>query len=322
MVKHNPQVSPNILEHLYSIALKIRMVEEAIALHYPKSEMRTPIHLCTGQEANPTGVCAALSDDDIVYAYYRSHGWYLAKGGDLHKMIAELFGKVTGCSKGYGGSMHLIDLKKGFAGTTALVAAAQAHAVGAAFTFKSRKQNAVAVSSFGDGATEEGIFQESLMFAALRKLPVIFICENNGLATNTLIKYRQPSAPIYKRAEGFGVHSVLVDGNDAVMVYQATQEAVNRAKAGEGPSFIECKTYRILEHCGPNSDVTLGFRSEADIALWKEKDPIAHLEKQVSPELKIALRKKYQIEIDLALEEARLAPFPTHLHPEGLLCQQ
>src|SRR3989338_269953 len=221
----NTQVSQSNLERLYSIALKIRMVEEAIALHYPKGEMRTPIHLCTGQEANPAGVCAALTDEDIVYAYYRSHGWYIAKGGDLYKMMAELFGKATGCSGGYGGSMHLIDLEKGFAGTTALVAAAQPHAVGAAFTFKYRKQSRVAVSSFGDGATEEGVFQESLMFAALRKLPVIFICENNGLATNTWIKHRQPSVPIYKRAEGFGVHATLVDGNDAVMVYHAAKEA-------------------------------------------------------------------------------------------------
>ena len=315
----NPQINQNVLDCLYAVTLKIRMVEEAVALHYPKSEMRTPIHLCTGQEANPAGVCAALTDEDIVYAYYRSHGWYLAKGGDLNKMMAELFGKATGCSKGYGGSMHLIDLKKGFAGTTALVAAAQAHAVGAAFTFKSRKQKRVAVSSFGDGATEEGIFQESLMFAALRKLPVIFICENNNLATNTLIRYRQPDVQIYKRAAGFGVHSVLVDGNDAVMVFQATQEAVNRAKSGEGPSFIECKTYRMLEHCGPNNDLELGFRSEADIALWKKKDPIKFLEKQVISQLRAQLREKYQVEIDFALEEARKAPFPTNLLPEELI---
>ncbi|EKD73820.1 MAG: Pyruvate dehydrogenase (Lipoamide) [uncultured bacterium] len=322
MPRTNVTIDQTILEHLYATALKIRMVEEAVASHYPKGEMRTPIHLCTGQEANPAGVCAALTDEDIVYAYYRSHGWYLAKGGDLHKMLAEFFGKETGCSKGYGGSMHLIDLKKGFAGTTALVAAAQAHAVGAAFTFKSRNQKRVAVSSFGDGATEEGIFQESLMFAALRKLPVIFICENNGLATNTWIQYRQPKVPIYKRAEGFGVHSVLVDGNDAIQVHQATQEAVNRAKAGEGPSFIECKTYRMLEHCGPNNDLSLGFRSEADVKPWKEKDPIQHLEKQVRSELCQMLRKKFQIEIERALEEARNAPFPTRLIPEELVCQQ
>src|SRR3990167_3794765 len=316
MPKTNVTIDQAILEHLYATALKIRMVEEAVALHYPKGEMRTPIHLCTGQEANPAGVCAALTDEDIVYAYYRSHGWYLAKGGDLHKMLAEFFGKETGCSKGYGGSMHLIDLKKGFAGTTALVAAAQAHAVGAAFTFKSRNQKRVAVSSFGDGATEEGIFQESLMFAALRKLPVIFIFENNGLATNTWIQYRQPGVPIYQRAAGFGISSVLVDGNDAIQVHQATQEAVNRAKAGEGPSFIECKTYRMLEHCGPNNDIALGFRTEAELASWKEKDPIQFLEKQVGTELSSKLRKQYQIDIDSALDEARNAAFPTHLFPE------
>lgn len=313
-------VDQKLLDHLYAKVLKIRMVEETVALHYPKGEMKTPIHLCTGQEANPVGVCTALTDEDMVFAYYRSHGWYLAKGGHLGRMVKEFYGKAGGCSKGYGGSMHLIDLAKGFAGTTAIVAAAQAHAVGAGFTFKSRKQSRVAVSCFGDGATEEGIFQESLMFALLRKLPVIFICENNGLATNTWIKYRQPDSPIYKRAEGFGVPSVQVDGNDAVAVYQAAKIAVERARAGNGPSFIECMTYRVLEHCGPNSDFNLGFRDANVDADWKTKDPLQRLEKQVSPELQEQLKKEYQIEIDAAMDEARKAPFPTQLLPEGMTC--
>ncbi len=316
----NAAIDQSLLNRLYAIALKIRMVEEAIALDYPKGEMRTPIHLCTGQEANPTGVCAALTDEDMVFAYYRSHGWYLAKGGDLEKMMAELFGKKTGCSKGYGGSMHLIDLQKGFAGTTALVAAAQAHAVGAAFTFQSRKQARVAVSCFGDGATEEGIFQESIMFAVLRKLPVIFICENNGLATNTWIKYRQPTFPIHERAKGFGIHAELVDGNDAVAVYHATQAAVARAKKGKGPSFIECTTYRMLEHCGPNNDFSLGFRTAEEAAVWQAKDPIQRLEKQVDQQLQQQLRQQYQTEIELAMTAARHAPFPSHLFPERLTC--
>jgi TPP-dependent pyruvate/acetoin dehydrogenase alpha subunit len=313
-------VDQKLLDHLYSKVLKIRMVEETVAFHYPKGEMKTPIHLCTGQEANPAGVCAALTDEDMVFAYYRSHGWYLAKGGHLGRMINEFYGKANGCSKGFGGSMHLIDLEKGFAGTTALVAAAQAHAVGAGFTFKSRKQARVAVSCFGDGATEEGIFQESLMFALLRKLPVVFVCENNGLATNTWIKDRQPNAPIYKRAAGFGVPSVQVDGNDAVAVYQAAQEAVSRAREGKGPSFIECLTYRVLEHCGPNSDVNLGIRDETKHAEWKAKDPLQRLEKQVSPELRDRLTQEFKIEIDAAIEEARKAPFPTQLLPEGMTC--
>lgn len=316
----NANANQTLVDNLYAKVLKIRMVEEAIALEYPKGEMKTPIHLCTGQEANPAGVCQALTDEDMVFAYYRSHGWYLAKGGHLERMVHEFYGKATGCSKGFGGSMHLIDLEKGFAGTTAIVAAAQAHAVGAAFTFKSRKQSRIAVTSFGDGATEEGIFQESLMFASLRKLPVVFICENNGLATNTWIKYRQPNQPIYQRAAGFGVHSVQVDGNDAVAVYQAANEAVTRARAGEGPSFIECMTYRMLEHCGPNNDINLGFRDEAEMAAWKQKDPLQRLEKQVSAALRERLQKEYRLEIETAMANARKAPFPTQLFPEESPC--
>lgn len=314
-------IDQSLLDLLYAKVLKIRMVEETIALHYPKGEMKTPIHLCTGQEANPAGVCQALTDEDMVFAYYRSHGWYLAKGGHLGRMINEFFGKKTGCSKGYGGSMHLIDLEKGFAGTTAIVAAAQPHAVGAAFTFKSRKQKRVAVSCFGDGATEEGLFQESLMFAQLRQLPVVFICENNGLATNTWISSRQPKHQIYERASGFGVHSVQVDGNDALAVYEATKEAVEKAKKGEGPSFIECMTYRMLEHCGPNKDTNLGFRDEADLAVWRDKDPLKRLEKKVSPSVRERLKQAYQTEIEEALNEAHHAPFPTELFLESASCQ-
>lgn len=308
------------ISDLYATALRVRMVEDAIAREYPKAEMKTPIHLYTGEEAIATGVCAALTKDDQVYAYYRSHGWYLAKGGNLDRMIAELFGKATGCSKGYGGSMHLIDLEAGFQGSTAVVAAAMPHAVGAAFTFKYRKQHHVAVSAFGDGATEEGLFQESLMFATLRKLPVIFICENNALATNTLIQYRQPEHAIYNRAAGFGLASVQVDGNDAVAVNDAMSEAVLRAREGAGPTFIECMTYRILEHCGPSSDVSLGFRTQDEVDSWKRRDPIAALEKHVDAETKARLVAEIEKEITTAFEKARKAPFPTSLIPEGYAC--
>jgi TPP-dependent pyruvate/acetoin dehydrogenase alpha subunit len=318
--KNATELDSQVIEKIYALALRIRMVEDAVAKEYPKAEMKTPIHLCTGQEAISAAVCANLTKDDIAYAYYRSHGWYLAKGGNLNEMIGEFFGKANGCSRGYGGSMHLIDLKVGFQGTTALVAGAMPHAVGAAFTIKYKKQNHVAISSFGDGATEEGLFQESLMFAALRKLPVIFICENNGLATNTWINERQVDYPIYKRAAGFGLPSVHVDGNNALEVYTAMNEAVKRARAGEGPSFIECKTYRILEHCGPNYDVALGHRTQAEVDAWKLKDPIAFLETKVSAEVKARLRKQYEADIAEAFAEARKAPFPTSLIPEGYAC--
>jgi TPP-dependent pyruvate/acetoin dehydrogenase alpha subunit len=296
------------------------MVEDAIAREYPKGEMKTPIHLCTGQEAIATGVCNALNKGDILYAYYRSHGWYLAKGGNLNRMFGELFAKASGCSKGYGGSMHLIDLDVGFQGTTALVAAQMTHAVGAAFVQQYNATKNVAIACFGDGATEEGVFMESLMFAALRKLPVIFVSENNGLATNTWIKYRQPPVPIYKRAESFGVHSVQVDGNDAFAVQAAAKAAVDRARAGEGPSFIEGMTYRILEHCGPSSDVSLGHRTTAEVDQWKLKDPIKKLEAGMSPAFQKALKERIEKEIVLAFEDARSAPFPTRMVPEVSAC--
>ncbi|MDZ4677706.1 MAG: thiamine pyrophosphate-dependent dehydrogenase E1 component subunit alpha [Oligoflexia bacterium] len=314
------QLDHQVIEKVYSLALRIRMLEDALAREYPKAEMKTPIHLCTGQEAIAAGVCANLTKDDIAYAYYRSHGWYLAKGGNLDEMVSEFFGKATGCSRGFGGSMHLIDLKVGFQGTTAIVGAAIPHAVGAAFTIKYKKQNHVAIAAFGDGASEEGLFQESLMFAAVRKLPVIFICENNGLATNTWINERQPDVPIYKRGAGFGVNSVQVDGNNALEVYKAMNAAVARARAGEGPSFIECKTYRILEHCGPNYDVSVGYRTQKEVDDWKLKDPIAFLETIVSSDAKERLRKKHQDEIDAAFVFARQAPFPTSMIPEGYSC--
>ena len=315
------QPDQKLVDSLYTSMLRTRLIEEAIAEIYPMREMRTPTHLYIGQEAIASGTCEALRKDDFVYGYYRSHGWYLAKGGNLDRMMAELFGKATGCSKGYGGSMHLIDLEAGFTGTTAIVAGAVPHAVGAAFTFKSRKTGQVAVTAFGDGATEEGVLTESLMFAALRKLPVIFICENNGLATNTLLKDRQPATPIYQRAGACGLPALLIDGNNALEVFETVQKAVARARAGEGPTFIECTTYRYFEHCGPNYDVSLGHRTMEEVEEWRKKDPVAFLEKKIDPTLKARIRQSVQKEFEASVEAARKAPFPTSLIPEGMTCQ-
>jgi len=316
------EIPKSIVENIYESALRIRTIEDGISSIYHLREMRTPTHLYTGQEAIAAGACQALETKDLVYSYYRSHGWYLAKGGNLNRMMAELFGKATGCSKGFGGSMHLIDLEAGFTGTSAIVAGAIPHAVGGAFTFQYRKTQNVVLSCFGDGATEEGLFQESLMFASLRKIPVIFLCENNGLATNTWIKDRQPNVPIYKRAEGLGVRSEIVDGNDGLAVYAAVKKAVDLAREGAGPSFIECTTYRLLEHCGPNRDTALGARTDAEVDEWKfNNDPVKRLEKHVSPEFKARVLEKAKKDFDMAVEQARKDPFPTSLIPEGLPCQ-
>jgi len=309
------------LRQLYEQVLRIRIVEESIAEIYHLREMRTPTHFCTGQEAIPAGVCAALNKSDLLYAYYRSHGWYLGKGGNLQRMIDEFFGKETGCSRGLGGSMHLIDLEAGLQGTSAIVAGAMPHAVGAAFTQVYNDTGNVVVSAFGDAATEEGLFQESLMFAALRKLPVIFICENNRIATNTSIEERQPPVPIFKRAEGFGVASYIVDGNDALEVFATAKQAVSRARAGEGPTFIECTTYRVLEHCGQNFDYALGHRNEKDAEPWLARDPVKKLEVYFEEAERLELTHKFKNEITQAFTNARSAPFPTALIPEGLQWQ-
>jgi pyruvate dehydrogenase E1 component alpha subunit len=235
-------------------------------------------------------------------------------------MVDELFGKATGCAKGFGGSMHLIDLEAGFSGTSAIVAGAIPHAVGAAFTFKVRKTNQVAISAFGDGASEEGLFQESIMFAVLRQLPIVFVCENNRLATNTRLEERQPPTPIHVRAAGMGIRSELVDGQDVEAVYQAARRAVDQARAGGGPSLLELSTDRRLEHCGPCTDHQLGHRTAEEIKYWTENDPLARIEQHFPEQLRQRLREQYRQEVLESFEKARKAPFPTSLVPEGYQC--
>ena len=245
-------------KQLYHRLLLLRRVEERIVANYPDREMRSPPHLYMGHEAIAVGVSATLKREDLVFPYYRSHGWYLAKGGGLNEMMAELYGKENGCSKGWGGSMHLIDLKTGVMGTSAIVAGTISHAAGAAFALKRQGKDSVCVASFGDGAIEEGVFHETLNFAALRQLPVLFICENNLYATNTHIRQRQAQTEIFKRAESYGLPGVRIDGNDVLAVYEQARLAVSRARKGEGPSLVECMTYRYFEHCGVNEDFQLG----------------------------------------------------------------
>ena len=298
---------------IYYRALRIRMIEDAIAKEYPKEEMRTPTHLYQGQEAIAATFGSLLRKSDQLFAYYRSHGWYLTKGGSLNRMMGELFGKSTGCSKGFGGSMHLIDLEVGFQGTTALVAGAMPHAVGAAFSLKTLGTKDLALSCFGDAATEEGLFQESLMFAALRKLPVIFVCENNGLATNTWIQDRQPPVSIWERAKSFGVAAYHVDGSDAEAIFKAGSEAVERARMGQGPSFIECATYRFLEHCGHNYDVALGIRTMEEIEERKKRDPLKLMDNWASNQETSQWRDQINQEIEMAFAFACSSPFPDRL---------
>jgi pyruvate dehydrogenase E1 component alpha subunit len=305
------------LKRLYYELLRIRMVEEKIAELYPEQEMRCPVHLCSGQEAVSVGVCANLSNNDYVMSTHRSHGHYLAKGASLKKMMAELYGKVTGCSKGKGGSMHLVDLSVGFLGAAPIVGSTVPIAVGAAFGSVMRGDRRVAVVFFGDGATEEGVFHESINFAALKSLPVVFVCEHNLYSVYSPLSVRQPEGrEIFWLAKGHGVESYQADGNDVIEVYKLAEKAIQKARRGEGPTFFEFKTYRWREHCGPYYDHDLGYRSEGEFQYWKERCPIKRLEERLleggilcNQDIQ-AMVRDLRAEIEAAVTFAKDSPFP------------
>lgn len=259
---------------LFRSMLRIRRVEEAIANRYVEQEMRCPMHLCIGQEAIAVGVCAALSENDVIFSNHRAHGHYLAKGGNMNAMVAELYGRSTGCCGGRGGSMHLIDLDVGFMGATPIVGGTVPLAVGAAWAASLKKEKRVSVIFFGDGCFEEGVVHESLNFATLHKLPVIFVCENNGFSVYTRLDERQPNRPIYRIAEAHGLTAYIGDGNDVEEVLSIAKTAVDSARQGKGPQFIELSTYRWREHCGPDFDDHLGYRAVQEIENGLKDCPI------------------------------------------------
>lgn len=259
---------------LYSM-LRIRRVEEALADRYAEQEMRCPMHLCIGQEAIAVGMCVALSPDDKVFSNHRAHGHYLAKGGDLNAMVAELYGRATGCCGGRGGSMHLIDLDVGFMGATPIVGGTVPLAVGSAWAASLKRTNQVTVVFFGDGCFEEGVVHESLNFAALHKLPVIFVCENNDFSVYTHRNERQPDRPIYRIAEAHGMTAAFGDGNDVEEVLNISRGAIEKARTGMGPQFLEFRTYRWREHCGPDFDDHLNYRTVQEIEAGMNDCPIA-----------------------------------------------
>ncbi|MFC2019507.1 thiamine pyrophosphate-dependent dehydrogenase E1 component subunit alpha [Chloroflexota bacterium] len=259
---------------LYEMMLRIRKVEEKIVELYPEQEMRCPTHLSIGEEAVAVGVCEALRADDHIYSTHRCHAHYIAKGGKLKPMLAELYGKRTGCSRGKGGSMHLGAPEVGMLGTSAIVGSAIPLAVGSAFSSVFQGIDRVSVSFFGDAAVEQGTFYESLNFASLKKLPMLFVCENNLYSTQSHISKRQPRDNIYERSKPFGVPGFRVDGNDILAVYRAAKRAIARCRRGEGPTLIECRTYRWREHVGPNYDYDLGYRTREEVEEWMTRCPI------------------------------------------------
>jgi TPP-dependent pyruvate/acetoin dehydrogenase alpha subunit len=277
-------MTSNIMEilgiELYKRILFLRRVEEILADEYRKGTMRTPTHFGIGQEACAVGVCEALNLDDVVYTHHRSHTHYLAKGGSLLGLIAELLGREAGCSKGRGGSVHLIDRQVGFLGSSPILGHSPALATGSALAFSMDQKTSVAVSFFGDGACDEGAVWESFNYAAIKKLPVIFVCENNLYATESPLSVRNPDGNDFcEKAKAFGIHAERHNGNDVIAVYQATQNALQRCRSGRGPVFLELMTYRWREHVGPlwDHEVNRAYRSKEELEAWMDLCPVKRM---------------------------------------------
>lgn len=310
-------IPANILHKMYVTMVRIRKFEERIAeILLSSKEITTPCHLYIGQEAIATGVCTALRKDDYVLSTHRSHGHFLAKGGDLKALMAEIYCKKTGCSRGKGGSMHVASPDMGLPGSSAIVGGTIPIAAGAALAFSIQNKDAVSVVFFGDGAVHEGVFYESLNFASLNKLPVIFVCENNLYCTHLPVAACLADTDIHKKANVFAMPSVRIDGNNTMEVYNTAKKAIEDARSGKGPTLIECMTYRWKGHVGPSDDLDKGLRSKEELDYWMNRDPIRTmeqfmLENGVMSKLEIKqTREAASEEVEEALKFARESPCP------------
>ena len=280
---------------IYELQKKIRSVEEKIAKNYQDNKMRCPTHLSIGQEAVAAATGLALNNSDIAISYHRSHAHFLSKGGDPKKLFAELHGYEEGCSKGVGGSMHLIDLKNNFYGSTAIVSNSIPIGVGLAYSLKLAKKKNIICIYIGDAAVEEGVFFESINFSILKKLPVVFICENNFFSVYTHLKNRQPpQRKIYKLAKAMGAISYKLKQDNPFKLFKKVKNIFDNVRKKPSTHFIEIETCRYLEHCGPNDDSKLGYRSIKELVKWKKKDPLVFSKNYL---IKSKLINKKKIEI-------------------------
>lgn len=298
-------IDNDVYEKLFYKTLRIRLIEEAIADIYPTDKIQSPVHLSIGQEHISVGICEHLNKDDVVYGTYRGHALYLAKGGSLPKMMAELYGKVDGCGGGKAGSMHLSDHTVGMMGSSAIVASTIPHAVGSALAAKIRKTNQIVVCFFGEGATGEGVYHESLNFASKHKLPVLFVCENNDFSIYTRV-HEVHSFKINEHSKAYGIESVFLDnGYDIVHIYQEAEKLVEQIRNGEGPKLMEIITYRYRQHVGPNEDYNIGYRDKSELDVWIKKDPLYQNDTLVE-----RYKNQIQKEINEAFEFAENSNFP------------
>jgi pyruvate dehydrogenase E1 component alpha subunit len=311
--------SKPFLHALLKMMIRIRRCEESLVEPILRNEVQCPVHLYSGEEAIAVGVCACLERTDYVFGNHRSHGHYLAKGGAVGPLIAEIFGKKTGCSGGRGGSMHVIDPEMGMMGAAPIVGGTISLALGAALASKIRKDQRVSVSFFGDGATGEGVLYESLNFASLKKLPILFVCENNLYSTHLSILECRINDLIHEIGKPCSIDTCRIDGNNVIEVYETAQRAINQCRRGEGPVLIEALTYRLRGHVGPDDNIQgthKDIRPPEEVQEWIRRDPIQHFERHLrtagmitSSELE-AMIAEVDSEIRDAYQFTQNSPFP------------
>ena len=308
-------ISDETLLDLHRRMVRIRRFEETAGKMMEDGKIPGALHLYVGEEAVASGVMAHLSNDDQITSTHRGHGHLIAKGGEFDRMFAELFGRATGYCKGKGGSMHISNMDLGMLGANGIVGGGPPIAMGAAFSNKFRKTNNVACCFFGDGASNEGSFHEAANMAALYKLPAVFVCENNGYGEYTSQANHQAIVDVADRAPGYGMPGVIVDGMDVIAVYEAAGEAIARARAGEGPTLLECKTYRYYDHVGVRG-MGLNYRSDEEVEEWKKKDPIDQFEARLAEQgilssaAASAVHDEVMAEIEAAIKFAEDSPYP------------
>ena len=299
-----------LVSRLYYNIRLIRRVEETVADIYPSDKIKSPVHLSIGQESVAAGVCAALDDEDVVSGTYRGHATYLAKGGDLPGMMAELFGKVGGCARGKAGSMHLVGMEQNILGTSAVVGTTIPIALGYALALKREGKGRVVALFFGDGATEEGVFSESLNFAALHKLPALFVLENNQLAIHSPKRNRQIADNICERVETYRIPAHRIENGDTLEIYERSMAGIEKLRAGDGPVFLECMTYRWREHVGPAEDYDAGYRNREDLLPWQENDQMDLIGAKVDPKDRAEMNAEIENRIQDAVAFAEASDFP------------
>jgi TPP-dependent pyruvate/acetoin dehydrogenase alpha subunit len=301
----------NPAARLFRSMYLIRRVEEEIIRLYPTDKIKSPVHLSIGQEAVAVAVCDQLDKRDYVFGTYRGHALYLAKGGDVPRMMAELYGKVDGCARGKAGSMHLVDPEVGMMGTSAVVATGISNAVGAALALRMKKSPAIVACFFGEGAVDEGAFHESINFASLKKLPILFVCENNFYAIYSHVKDRLAGPGLCARARAYGVEAELIEDHEPMKLHERVGAAVAAVRGGSGPRFLECMTYRWRDHVGPGEDRIHNYRPDEELNTKIEGDNLKIVGDMLPAAMRKSIEDAEEKRIADAIAFAEASQFPT-----------